>query len=155
MIRSSTSKIQDVYNKAKDKSSLIRLPCHLAETVADKSLKIALTVADPLVKPLRGPGKLYSNDLIFIRFSFSSSVNAIDQYAVEKIRQIEAKYPVLTTPTEDVLNTLNEKTEPVRHAMNSVKDTTTSKIQHGKETVCDLPCYFSSFCLNRIRLHLD
>lgn len=56
VIRSSTDKIQDVYNKAKQTSALIGVPCGLAETVADKSLKIALTVADPLVKPLRGPG---------------------------------------------------------------------------------------------------
>lgn len=117
VIRSSTSKIQDVYSKAKDKSPLIRLPCHFAETVADKSLKIARTVADPLVKPFQRP------------------VNAIDEFAAQKLRQIEAKYPLLTTPTEDVLNTLNEKSEPVRHAMNSVKETTTSTIQHGKETV--------------------
>lgn len=57
VVRSSTNKIQDVYAKAKDSSILIRLPCQLAETVADTSMKIALTVADPLVKPFRGPGK--------------------------------------------------------------------------------------------------
>jgi len=33
------------------------------------------------------------------------------------------------------VNTLNEKTEPVRNVMNSVKDTTTSTIQQGKDTV--------------------
>jgi len=33
------------------------------------------------------------------------------------------------------MNTLNEKTEPVRNVINTVKDTTTSTIQHGKETV--------------------
>lgn len=59
----------------------------------------------------------------------------IDDYAVQKIRQIESKYPVINTPTEDVVNTFNEKTEPVRNVMNSVKDTTASTIQHGKETV--------------------
>lgn len=134
VIRSSTSKIQDVYSKAKDKSPLIRLPCYLAETVADKSLKIARTVADPLVKPFRRPGKiLFISFFLFV--SLFVQVEAIDEFAVQKLRQIEAKYPLLTTPTEDVLNTLNEKSEPVRHAMNSVKETTTSTIQHGKETV--------------------
>lgn len=77
VIRSSTSKIQDVYSKAKDKSPLIRLPCHLAETVADKSLKIARTVADPLVKPFQRPGKnLFSFSFSFVFFcrpSFSRS----------------------------------------------------------------------------------
>jgi len=120
VVRSSTNKLQDVYAKAKDKSVIIRLPCKFAETVADKSLKIAVTVANPLVKPLRG------------------SVRVIDDYAVEKIRQIEAKYPVINTSTEDVINTFNEKTEPVRHVINTVKDTTTSTIQHGKDTVSNV-----------------
>lgn len=62
-------------------------------------------------------------------------VRCIDNYAAQKIRQMESKYPVINTPTEDVVNTLNEKAEPVRNVMNSVKDTTTSTIQHGKETV--------------------
>ena len=56
-MRSSTSKLQDAYAKAKETSVFIRFPCNLAETVADKSLQIALTVANPLVKPLSGPGK--------------------------------------------------------------------------------------------------
>ncbi len=64
-----------------------------------------------------------------------SLVRVIDDYAVQKLRQIEAKYPVITTSTEQVMNTFNEKTEPVRNVMNSVKDTTTSTIQHGKDTV--------------------
>jgi len=38
---------------------LIRFPCNLAETIADKSFKIAFTVANPFVKPLRGPGKYF------------------------------------------------------------------------------------------------
>jgi len=120
VVRSSTNKLQDVYAKAKDKSVLIRLPCKFAETIADKSLKIAVTVANPLVKPLRG------------------SVRVIDDYAVEKIRQIEAKYPVINTSTEEVINTFNEKTEPVRHVINTVKDTTTSTIQHGKDKVSNV-----------------
>ncbi|CAF1483304.1 unnamed protein product, partial [Rotaria sordida] len=99
-----------MYAKAKDTHVLIRLPCNLVETVADKSIKIALTVANP-------------------------PIHAIDDYAVEKFRQIESKYPVINTPTKEVMNTFNEKTESIRHVMNSVKDTTTSTIQRGKETV--------------------
>jgi len=57
VIRSSTDTIQNVYAKAKQTSPLIRLPCNLAETVADKSLKVALNVVNPLVKPLSGPGR--------------------------------------------------------------------------------------------------
>ncbi|CAF1065916.1 unnamed protein product [Adineta steineri] len=120
VVRSSTNKLQDVYVQAKKKSALIRLPCMLAETVADKSLKIAVSVTNPIMKPLRGP------------------VRVIDDFTVEKIRQIEAKYPVINTSTKDVMNTLNEKTEPVRNVMNTVKDTTTSTIQHGKETVSNV-----------------
>ena len=60
---------------------------------------------------------------------------AIDEFAVEKIRQIEAKYPLINTPAEKVMNSLNEKTEPMRHVINIVKDTTTSTIQHGKDKV--------------------
>ncbi len=33
------------------------------------------------------------------------------------------------------MDTFNEKTEPVRNVVNSVKDTTTSTIQQGKEAV--------------------
>ncbi|CAF4716924.1 unnamed protein product, partial [Rotaria sp. Silwood1] len=116
-VRSSTNKLHEMYAKAKDTSVLIRLPCTLAETVADKSLKIAVTVANPLVKPLYG------------------LVHVIDDYAVEKLRQIESKYPAINTSTEEVMNTFNEKTESVHHVMNSVKDTTTSTIQHSKESV--------------------
>lgn len=61
VVRSSTTKLQDTYAKAKGKSPLIRYPCHVAETIADKSLKIAVTVANPFVKPLRGPGKFLSD----------------------------------------------------------------------------------------------
>lgn len=57
---------------------------------------------------------------------------------MEKIRQIEAKYPLINTPAEKVIDSLNEKTEPVRHVINTVKDTTTTTIQHGKETVRDI-----------------
>jgi hypothetical protein len=134
VVRSSTDKLQDVYAKAKDTSVLIRLPCNLAETVADKSLKIALTVVNPLVKPLFGPGKFFPKDFIS-SFYIDHLVRVIDDYAAQKIRQIESKYPAINTPTEDVVNTFNEKTEPVRNVMNSVKDTTTSTIQHGKDTV--------------------
>ena len=134
MVRSSTNKLQDVYHKAKKTSAFIRLPCHFAETVADKSLKVALTVADPLVKPFRGPGKTFFFFFVFVGIC-RSLARAIDGFAVEKIRQIEAKYPVLTSSTEDVLQSLNERAEPVRHVMTSVKDSTTSTIQQGKETV--------------------
>jgi hypothetical protein len=120
VVRSSTNKLQDVYVKAKETSVLIRLPCNVAETVADKSFKIVLTIVNPFVKLLSGP------------------VRVIDDYAAQKIRQIESKYPVINTRTEDVVNTFNEKTEPVRNVMNSVKDTTTSTIQHGKETVSNV-----------------
>jgi len=120
VVRSSTNKLQDAYTKAKDKSVLIRLPCSVAEILADKSLKIAVTVANPFVKPLRGP------------------VRIIDDFAVEKLRQMEAKYPVINTSTEKVISTLNEKTEPVRNALNTVKDATTSTIQHGKDTVSNV-----------------
>lgn len=120
VVRSSADKLQDVYAKAKDKSRLIRYPCHIAETVADKSLKIAVTVANPLVKPLSRPVRL------------------IDDFAVEKLRQIEAKYPVINTSTENVFNKFNEKAEPVRNAINTVKDTTTSTIQHGKDKVTNV-----------------
>ncbi len=37
------------------------------------------------------------------------------------------------------MNTFNEKTEPVRNAMNSVKDSTSSTIQQGKDTVRNFP----------------
>ncbi|CAF3976584.1 unnamed protein product [Rotaria sordida] len=110
-----------MYAKAKDTHMLIQLPCNLVETVADKSIKIAFTIANPLVKPLHG------------------LVHAIDDYAVEKFRQIESKYPVINTPTKEVMNTFNEKTESIRHVMNSVKDTTTSTIQRGKEIVFHVP----------------
>ncbi|CAF4089940.1 unnamed protein product, partial [Rotaria sordida] len=116
-IRSSTNKLHEMYAKAKDTSVLIRLPCHLAETITDKSLKIAFTVAHPIRKPL------------------SELVHVIDDYAAEKLRQIESKYPAINTPTEEFTNTFTEKIESVRHVMNSVKDTTTSTIQHGKETI--------------------
>ncbi|UJR35196.1 hypothetical protein I4U23_027963 [Adineta vaga] len=106
VVRSSTNKLHDVYAKAKDTSVLIRLPCNLAETVADKSLQIALTVMNPIVKPLRG------------------SVRVIDDFAVQKIRDIESKYPAINTPTEDMVN--------------SFKDSTASTIQHGKETVSNV-----------------
>jgi len=46
-----------VYAKAKDTSPLIRLPLNLAEAIADKSLKVALTIVNPFVQPLSGPGK--------------------------------------------------------------------------------------------------
>lgn len=137
VVRSSTSKLQDVYTKAKDKSVLIRLPCSVAETIADKSLQIAATVANPLVKPFRGPGE-YLPSICFlhgINRLMCDLARAIDEFAVEKIRQIEAKYPLINTPAEKMMNSLNEKTEPVRHVINTVKDTTTSTIQHGKEKV--------------------
>ncbi|CAF1162285.1 unnamed protein product [Rotaria sordida] len=120
LVRSSTNKIQDVYAKAKDTSAFIRIPCNLAETVADKTLKVAFTIANPVVKPFSGP------------------VYAIDNYAAQTIRQFESKYPVITTPTENVVNTFNETTKPVLDAVNSVRDTTTSTIQHGKEAVSNV-----------------
>ena len=63
VIRSSTDKLQDVYAKAKETSLLIRLPCNIAETVVDTSLKVVQTVVNPFVKPFSGPGKY---QMIFI-----------------------------------------------------------------------------------------
>lgn len=48
---------------------------------------------------------------------------------------MESKYPVITTPTEDVVNTLNAKTETVRNAVSSVKKSTTDRLQNGREAV--------------------
>jgi hypothetical protein len=120
IVRSSSDKLQDVYAKAKNTSVFIRLPCNLAETVFGTSLKVTLTVVNPFIKPLSGP------------------VRVIDGYAAQKLRQFESKYPVINITTEDVVNTFNEKTEPVRNAMNSVKDSTSSTIQQGKETVSNV-----------------
>jgi len=106
VVRSSTEKIQDVYSKAKESSALIRLPCSLAETMADKSIKMAATIANPIVTPFKGPAR------------------ALDDYAVQKFKQIEAKYPVINTPTNEIIN--------------SVKDTTSSTIQQGKEKVSNV-----------------
>ncbi len=71
-------------------------------------------------------------------------MRVIDDFAVGKLRQMEAKYPVITTSTEEVMNTLNDKAEPVRNVINTVKDTTTSTIQNGKDTVKQnsLPIWF-------------
>jgi len=115
VVRSSTDFVQNVYSKAKNTTVLIRFPCSIAETIADKSLKVALTVASPLVQPFRRP------------------VHAIDEFAAEKIRQFERKYPVITTKPDDVFDSIQEKTEPVRQAVHSVKYTATSTIQQGKE----------------------
>ncbi|CAF4223562.1 unnamed protein product, partial [Rotaria magnacalcarata] len=79
--------------------------CSFAETVAYRALKVAVMIANPLVKPLSGPASL------------------IDNYAAGRIRAIEHKYPVINTPIEDVMNTFNAKTKPVVNVMNSVKDT--------------------------------
>lgn len=62
-------------------------------------------------------------------------VHAVDEYAANKIRQIESKYPVINTSVDDVMDSLNGRTEPIRNAMNSVRGTTTLKIQHSKQTV--------------------
>jgi len=79
---------------------------------------------------------LFKKKLLYSYYIYSNNlVRVIDDYAAQKIRQIESKYPAINTPTEEVVNTFNEKTGPVRNAINSVKDTTTSTIQHGKETV--------------------
>ncbi|CAF0986124.1 unnamed protein product [Rotaria sordida] len=107
-----------MYAKAKDTSVLIRLPCNLAETVANKSLKITLTVADPLIKPLYG------------------FMHQIDDYASEKLRQIESKYPAINTPTEEVMNTFNEKTESVRHAFH-VATATVHKASDSVFSFCE------------------
>ena len=55
------------------------------------------------------------------RSSSIGSVRVIDDFAAGKIRQIGTKFPVINTSTEKVMNT--------------VKDTTSSKIQQGKDTV--------------------
>jgi hypothetical protein len=108
-------------------------------------LKIAVTVANPLVKPFRESGKW----TFFKTFYFPniSLVRVIDDFAVEKFRQIEAKYPVINTSTKEVMNTLNEKSEPVRHVINTVKGTTTSTIQHGKDTVKQTDISISVFII--------
>ncbi len=138
VVRSSTNKLQDVYAKVKDKSVLIRFPCNVAETIADKSLQIVVSIANPFVKPLGGSGE----------FSF---LRVIDNFAVEKFHQIEAKYPVINMSTEVVINTLNEKTEPVRNVINTVKNTTTSTIQHGKDTVRERKISISIFIFYRLK----
>lgn len=120
VVRSSTDIIQQTYTKAKDSSVLIRVPCNFAEYVTDKSLQIATTVSNPFVKPFKRP------------------VEAIDNYAAKQIRVMESKYPVITTPTEDVVNSLNAKTETVRNAVSSVKKSTTDRLQNGREAVSNV-----------------
>lgn len=72
----------------------------------------------------------YTHSIVFVDIA-----HAIDDFAVDKIRQIEVKYPVIKTPTEEVMNTLNRKAELFLLAINSVKDKTNSAIQYSKETV--------------------
>lgn len=120
VVRSSTDIIQQTYTKAKDSSVLIRVPCNVAEYVTDKSLQIATAVSNPFVKPFKRP------------------VEALDIYAAKQIRVMESKYPVITTPTEDVVNTLNAKTETVRNAVSSVKKSTTDRLQNGREAVSNV-----------------
>lgn len=103
VVRSSTEKLQDVYSKAKETSAFIRLPCSLAETMADKSIKMAATIANPIVTPFKGPAR------------------ALDDYAAQKFKQMEAKYPAINTPTNEIMST--------------VKDTTVQTIQQGKKKV--------------------
>jgi len=120
VIRASTDNLQNVYTKAKKSTVLIGLPCSIAETVADTSIRVTLTALSPVLTPLLAPAR------------------AIDGFAARKIRQMGCQYPVINTSAEDVVNTFNEKTEPVRNAVNSVKGTTTSTIQQGKETVSNV-----------------
>ncbi|CAF0781690.1 unnamed protein product [Adineta ricciae] len=124
VVRSSTSKLQDAYAKAKETSVFIRLPCNLAETVADKSLQIALTVANPLVKPLSGP------------------VRVIDDFAVKKIRQIESKYPAINTPTKEVVNSFKDSTaSTIQHGketVSNVASATVNKASNVADSVLSL-----------------
>lgn len=77
VVRSSTDFVQNVYSKAKNTTVLIRFPCSVAETIADKSLKVALTVVSPFVHPFSRPGKRNTTKtkrFFFQRFSsFRSS----------------------------------------------------------------------------------
>jgi hypothetical protein len=131
---------------------LIRVPCYVAENLAGKSMQMAAHLANPLFKPLSRQGKcghVVHRDIIE-----SIVVRAIDDYAVQKIRQIESKYPSITTPTDEVVQTLNDKTDTVRQAMSSVKETTTSTIEHGKQTVrcVRVDSMFSHPCSSTFRL---
>ncbi|CAF2160452.1 unnamed protein product [Rotaria magnacalcarata] len=117
VIQSSTRAIYGVYTDAKNKSLFIRFPCNLVETIANKSSKIVSNFANSLVEPLRRP------------------VYAIDDFTAEKIRQIESKYTVMKTRSEEVMVALSKKAEHAHHVLNCAKQTTTSTIQHGKQMV--------------------
>lgn len=129
LIRSSTDLVQTIYSKAKQTSVLIRYPCTVAETLVDQSLKIA----SPFIQP------------------FSRPVHAIDEFAAGKLRDFERKFPVINTTPDDVFDSINGKAEPVFQAVHSVKDTATSKIQQGKETISNVADSVLSFCSTQKR----
>ena len=79
VIRSSATLIQNAYAKAKNTNALIRVPCNVAEFVADKSFKIAATVTNPLVKPLSGSGK--SREVILNKSSVTFSLKNVHGYS--------------------------------------------------------------------------
>ncbi|CAF1138249.1 unnamed protein product [Didymodactylos carnosus] len=100
VIQSSTEQFQNVYTKAKASSRLIRL----ADWIALKSLSIAVTVATPLNRP----------------------VKVLDDFVARQIKQIETRYPIINTPTQQVVDKFNEKTEPVRQVVNRLKEAVTT-----------------------------
>ncbi|CAF3785564.1 unnamed protein product [Rotaria magnacalcarata] len=118
VVRSSTTKLQDVYSTAKDTSSFIRLPCSFAETVAYRALKVAVMIANPLVKPLSGPVQrpdtnkiaAATNQILSRIGSLCSSVSESFQPSVVWFRLWIVQVLVKTKETNDILlNKIEQK----------------------------------------------
>ncbi|CAF1314731.1 unnamed protein product [Didymodactylos carnosus] len=100
VVHSSAEKFHIVYTKIKAASRLI----YLADSIILKSLSIALTVASPL----KHPAKL------------------LDNYVARQIKQIGEKYPVLNTPTQQIVDVFKKKTDRVRQVANRIKQVFTT-----------------------------
>lgn len=106
-----------VYQKTKERNSFLNATCKMAES----GVGLIATTTKPIVD------------------RYQPQIQQVDAFACDKLTLMEATYPVITKPTDEVLKEGREKCEtllkPVTDRYNHYKDTYNGVVNRSKERV--------------------
>ncbi|XP_052797266.1 perilipin-2-like isoform X1 [Mya arenaria] len=117
IVSSAWGTVCTAYQKTKESHTLLKSTCDLAES----GVQSVVSTAMPYVE------------------KYQPQIEKVNAYACDKLTVMEEQYPVITRPTEDVLQEGKEKcanmVKPITDRVTAVKDTYTGVVNRGHEAV--------------------
>ncbi|KAL4227970.1 Perilipin-2 [Mactra antiquata] len=117
VVSSAWTQACDLYSKTKDSHAILRATCNLAET----GVQTVVSTAKPYVE------------------KYQPQIDMVNDYACHKLAVLEEQYPVITKPTDEVIQESKDKCagvlKPVTDKVTAVKDTYNGIVSKGQEKI--------------------